>query len=178
MHFLENLCKTQVMTSFRLRPRFQIETNESMEQITERLHSKLIAAGHPFDEMIIPDHYILKIRKEDQHYWSPQLNLRFNKEGDNPLMISGRYEPHPNVWTLFMILYLSTGVLILFIGLIGFSQMSLGLSSPILWALPILILFGIFLYILTQLGQKLGAEQTFHLHHFLEEAINEKIHID
>lgn len=167
------------MTSFRLRPRFQIQTEEPEDSVVSKLRSKLESENHPFDEVVIPDHYILKVKSADQHYWSPQLNLKFTREeGDDTLLISGRYEPHPNVWTLFMILYLAIGVLALFIAVLGFSRMSLGLAAPILWILPVLAALAIFLYVLTQLGQKLGAEQTFDLHHFLEEAIGRDIHID
>lgn len=167
------------MTSFRLRPRFQIQTDESEDTVISKLRSKLESENHPFDEVMMPDHYILKVRSEDQHYWSPQLNLKFNrKEDDDILIISGRYEPHPNVWTLFMILYLAIAVLTLFIAVLGFSRMSLGLPAPILWILPVLAALAVFLYILTQLGQKLGAEQTFDLHHFFEGAMGTDIHID
>lgn len=167
------------MTSFRLRPRFEIETDQSEDTIVSKLRLKLESEGHPFDEVVIPDHYILKVKSEQQHYWSPQLNLKFNREEDDDILtISGRYEPHPNVWTLFMILYLAIGVLALFVAVLGFSRMSLGMSAPILWILPVLAALAVFLYILTQLGQKLGAEQTFDLHHFLEQAIGRDIHID
>jgi hypothetical protein len=33
------------------------------------------------------------------------------------------------------------------------------------------------LYFVAQTGQKMGAEQTFQLHHFFEESIGETVHI-
>ena len=81
----------------------------------------------------------------------------------------------PNVWTLFAMSYLAISVLLVFISIIGSSQYTLGHDAKILWALPFLLILGISLYIVSQLGQKLGAAQTYAIHYFFEDAIGENI---
>ena len=81
----------------------------------------------------------------------------------------------PNVWTLFTLVYLAVGVLFVFISIIGFSQKALGNSSSILYVLPILVAVALTMYIISQMGQKLGAAQTYAIHYFFEEALGEPV---
>ena len=168
------------MTSFRIRPRFKVASEKDsdtiIEEIKEKVHDPKMHCA--CDVIFIPGHIILKIKKEEQHYWSPQLELTLEEEEkEKGTLIKGRYGPHHNVWTLFIVLYLAIGILTLFVSILGFSRLSLGMNAPILWIVPFLFGFALLLYISSQLGQKLGAEQTFTLHHFLEELIDRKIHI-
>ena len=78
---------------------------------------------------------------------------------------------------MFIFLYTGIGVCILFGGLYGLSRLSLNLEAPILWAVPALLGLALLLYIIAQVGQKLGAQQMFDLHHFLEGAIEKKVRI-
>ncbi len=164
------------MTSFRIRPKFQIHLEKDSSTVLDDLRKGLEAEGNPFDTVEWPGHLVLKIKKEKQHYWSPQLNLQFI-EADKGTDVSGRYEPHHNVWTLFILCYLSLTIMALFIGIIGFSRLSLGMSASMLWGLPVLAGVAILLYFVSQLGQKLGAEETFDLHHFVERHTGKNIDI-
>ena len=164
------------MTSFRIRPKFEFYTQQSSEHVISTIKEALAKANEPFDFVEFPGHIILRIRKELQHYWSPQLNLELLPEEERTL-IKGRYEPHPNVWTLFVLCYLALGIMALFVGIIGFSRRSLDMPATILWILPALAVCALLLYLVSQLGQKLGAEETFDLHHFLESHLDVKIHI-
>lgn len=165
------------MTSFRIRPKFSVVIDRPIIDVVAGIKEGLVKDGEPFDLVEIPDHLILKIKKSDQHYWSPQLNIKFDAQGDQTL-VKGRYEPHHNVWTLFVLSYLALGVIALFIGIIGFSRMSLDMAAPILWGLPIVGLLAFALYFVSQLGQKLGAEETFDLHHFAEKHLRKSIRIE
>ena len=167
------------MSSFRVRPIFNVETELDMEEIVQKIeainhssqpHSRLHI--HVFDERIK-----LQLPEEGSHYWSPELEMHFSKTEDLT-HIKGRYGPHPNVWTLFMVLYLAIAISSLFILIIGFARLSLGLSSRILWLLPLLIGSYIVLYIVSQLGQKLGADETFTIHHFVEELFQKKVQLE
>ncbi|NND34674.1 MAG: hypothetical protein HKN76_18960, partial [Saprospiraceae bacterium] len=125
------------MTSFRIRPKFELSYPERSAVVIDRLNKKL--AQEPlFDVVEIPGHFILKIKKEDQHYWSPQLNLAIEDQSDGA-KIRGRYEPHHNVWTLFVLIYLALAILCLFVIIFGLSQWGLGLPAKILWILPLLL---------------------------------------
>jgi len=84
------------------------------------------------------------------------------------------YGPNPQVWTMFILIYGAIGVLALFITIIGVSRVMLDMSAPVLWALPVLGGAALLLYIFSQTGQKLGAEQTFTLHHFFEDTVHHR----
>ena len=164
------------MTSFRIRPKFEVPVEKKSEEIVRILEHSLELSEHPFDSVEFPGHYILRIKKENQHYWSPQLNLIF-EDDDTGCLILGRYEPHPNVWTLFLLLYLAIAILILFISILGLTRINLGMEAKILWILPVLGVMALGMYLVSQIGQKLGAEETFDIHHFVETSLEMKIHI-
>jgi len=166
------------MTSFRLRPRFKFHTKHTCDEIKERIEAKLSQGEQDCFAEYSNHHIFLKINPKEQHYWSPQLDLTCEtQEEKEGTMIKGLYGPHPHVWTFFMFSYLGLATLATFIGLIGLARLSLDLNSSILWIVPGLGLLGLILYISSQMGQKVGVEQTFVLHHFLEEVLEERIHV-
>jgi hypothetical protein len=164
------------MTSFRIRPRFKMEVELAPEQIKTMFREHVQTDNAPCIAAFMPAHIILRIPPEDQHFWSPNLELSL-QEQDNGTLIRGLYGPNPQVWTLFTLAYGAIATLSLFIGIIGTSQLSLDMAAPILWALPVLGSLALFLYIMSQTGQKLGAEQTFILHHFFEGTLNRKVSV-
>lgn len=166
------------MTSFRIRPRFRFISATSPEQIKKEMVEKLDTQHQTFVAKSVQGHFIVKIKGEEQHYWSPQLDIVFEKLPDGNTLIRGLYGPNPNVWTLFMFLYGSVILSILFWGIYEGSQYSLGILTAFSWVIPILCGVGGFLYLVSQFGQKLGAEQTFALHHFLEESLHAHVDID
>ena len=72
---------------------------------------------------------------------------------------------------------MTLGIIGLFILVIGFSRISLGMSSGILWVIPVLLTVAAVLYIIAQAGQKIGAEQMYTLHHFFEDLIHDEVNI-
>lgn len=166
------------MTSFRIRPRFRFTTKSSPEQIKKEMEEKLKTTHESFLFKSVPGHFIVKIKGEEKHYWSPHLHIVFEKLPNGNTLIRGLYGPNPNIWTLFALLYGSVLLSILFIGFYEGAQYSLGIISSFSWTIPILIGLGISMYLISQLGQKLGAEQTFALHHFLEDSLHQHIDIE
>ena len=164
------------MSSFHIRPKFEMTTPKSLEEIIELVKSGLKDNRHHLHGQAMHDHITIRINKDHRHYWSPQLSiLMYREPTDSMTTLKGVYGPMPNVWTLFAISYLAIGVLTTFISIIGFSQKALGHDSQILWTLPILAGLVIGLYIMSQLGQKLGAAQTYAIHYFFAETIQESI---
>ncbi len=162
------------MTSFRIRPRFQLSVKMQPEEIKERFRLRIAEPGAPCTAAYFPQHIILRLPEEEQHFWSPRLELALEAQ-DEGTLIRGLYGPSPQVWTFFTIAYGAIGTLALFIGIIGTSQLMLDLPGHILWVLPVLAGIALFLYVASQTGQKLGAEQTFTLHHFFEHTIAHKV---
>ncbi len=166
------------MTSIRIRPRFKATYNITPEQVEELVAEHLKEPDCSCTAKIIPGFIVLRILPQEQHFWSPQLSLSFEKTEDGTgTEIRGLYGPNPTVWAIFMFGYAATAILALFLSFYGFSQYTLGQDAKILWSLPILALVAVILYFVAQFGQKLGVEQTFTLHHFFEESIGKRIHI-
>lgn len=164
------------MSSFRIRPRFQYVLDSTPAQFEQLVRSKLDNPGAHCVGMVMPNYITLKIPAEERHYWSPQLSLSFEEE-NGKTRIWGLYGPNPPVWAIFFFGYAALAILGMFISIIGFSRMSLGLDAPILWALPVLGGLALALYLGAQTGQKIGAAQMFTLHHFWEDTIGEQVKI-
>lgn len=164
------------MTSFRVRPRFKQLSPFSKEELIQRLEEKVASCPTCIEGKLMPTHGLLRIKPEDQHFWSPQLAISFESTPEGTI-IRGMYGPHPTVWSLFVLGYALLGISFFFVALVGFARMSLALSYGIIWVLPVILLLYLVMYLLSQTGQKIGAEQTFLIHHFYEDAIGEKIAI-
>jgi hypothetical protein len=164
------------MTSFRIRPRFKVITSKTPTEIQQDIQQRLHTHTQDCIGTVIQGHIVLKIPIQDQHYWSPQLSLNLEEE-ENSTVIYGLYGPKPTVWAMFTFGYATIGILALFVGITGLSKVSLGKSAFELWAIPAFAIIALVLYVLSQIGQKIGAEQTFTLHHFFEEATGLKVHV-
>ncbi|MEO9474040.1 MAG: hypothetical protein ABJG41_00845 [Cyclobacteriaceae bacterium] len=162
------------MSSFRIRPRFKhlIENTEKAElekHICDELRkTKQFVFTH------IIGHIYIKIHPKEQHVWSPQLHLSFEQEGEN-MIVRGLYGPNPTVWAFFFFGYVGLGILTLFAGMWGTSLWSLGKEATVLWFVPLFGVLASGLYIVSQAGQKLGAQQMFDIHHFYEGVSHNKI---
>ena len=164
------------MASFRIRPKFEMTTSKTMDEIISLVKAKLHTNTHHLHGQAMHDHITIRVNKDHRHYWSPQLSiLMYREPEDTTTRLVGVYGPMPNVWTLFTLSYLAIGVLITFISIIGFSQRTLGNEANILWALPFLMILAIALYLFSQLGQKLGAAHTYLIHYFFQDALGEDI---
>ncbi|MCP4440163.1 MAG: hypothetical protein GY810_14565 [Aureispira sp.] len=165
------------MTSFRMRPRFRTTLNQQPEEIEQKLKAHMADPDTGCTGQNVRGHIILKIVPEEHHFWSPQLDLTFEKNEDGGTLVRGLYGPNPTLWLAFAYSYAAISILVLFIGMYGLAKLNLGQDAGILWVPTVLIVLGIIIYISSQIGQKIGAEQTFTLHHFLEDAVGERIHI-
>lgn len=163
------------MSSFRIRPRFKHVIVGDQEQVEERLQLA-VAKEKLFSSSHLPGHLHIKIKSSEQHFWSPQLHLSFEQEEDD-VVIRGLYGPNPTLWAIFFFGYIVLSILSLFIGMWGLTRWSLGLSTSVLWSLPVFGILAAILYFSAQTGQKLGAQQMYDIHHFYEETMNEKIPI-
>lgn len=165
------------MSSFRVRPRFKITSEKTVEELNKLLIEQ--KNRNEKETYIIEQNSgltVIKIPKNEQHFWSPELHLVF-EENNNKTLIRGLYGPKPEIWSFFSFSYIGLAVFSFFALIFGLAQISLKLSAPILWLLPIFAGFAVLIYLIAQFGQKFGAEQTFRLHYFFEESINERIHI-
>ena len=167
------------MSSFRIRPRFKEELSQSLEEF-KTVVSKALESTSEFSGLVSDNYCVIRIPVEQRHYWSPQLTLSIEKpqEGEKNIIVRGLYGPKPSVWAIFFMSYAALGVLSLFAGVFGLSQVLLQKPAPILWSIPLMAGIAVVLYLIAQGGQKVGAEQMFRIHHFYEELVKHKIHIE
>ncbi|TRX52685.1 hypothetical protein FNH22_21700 [Fulvivirga sp. M361] len=146
----------------------------SQEEMLERLRSLLESAPKNINGKLIDNHIVLNIAGNDVHYWSPQLNFRVEKHEQDPShsVISGLIGPRPAVWTLFMFIYFSVGIVGFFISSFGLSKWLLGEYSHLLLAFPIAVLFMLTAYLTGRYGKKLAKDQIVILKQFVRDAVN------
>jgi len=149
------------MSELELRPRFRIEVNNTENEVVEIVKKKLKEDNsNSFESTIIGDHLILRINKEKRHYWSPQMDISLETKEDGGTIIRCLLAPEPAVWTMFMFFYIGFGGLTLVGTVYGSSQQILDMTANGYWYA---LLGGIGLvvtFIASQVGQKMGEEQT------------------
>lgn len=160
--------------SYGIRPKFHVELNYSPQEIASKIaqslkHKKTDCIGWSNES-----YAIIGIKKEDQHFWSPQLSLRIETL-ENTTHLHGRYGPKSSVWTMFTFFYASVAFSLFIITIVGTSRWSLGESSAILWWIPILLIIGLTLFLVSSFGKRLAHDQMLQLHEFLEETLEIEI---
>jgi len=150
---------------YKVRPRFKIETHYSVEELKKKLQEGLQQEDATCIGIVNPGYVTLYIPRQDQHYWSPQLNLTFEKT-EKGCVLRGLYSPRPVVWTMFVFFYAIIALAVLFIGVLGLSYLMLDKPASILWLVPALIVIFLSLYLVAFFGQKLGEKQMIILHDF------------
>jgi len=159
------------MSSFRIRPRFTQTVDLDLEESRARIVDGLTAHDKRFEVKCFPGYITLRIPEQDRHFWTPRLTLSLYEAAEGGTRIEGIYGPNANVWSIFLYAYLFIGSAGLFAGIFGFCQWMIGIHAWGLWLLAALIGLAATLYFIAQLGQKLGAWQTFQLHQAYEAAI-------
>ena len=165
------------MSSFRLRPSFTHLIDLDIEAARERIVQGAREHSDRCSVKSFPSFVSLHVLEKDSHYWSPWLSLGLHPEGENRTRVVGIYGPSTNVWSAFLYGYMLAGTAALFSGMHGACQAWLGMQPWGLWIFTTLLLIMIGMYVFAQLGQKIGAQQTFQLHQIYEEAVAESVEI-
>lgn len=152
-----------------MRPRFDLQLPVAPDRWLRCLQELLEQNPGPLHGQVFRKHAVVQIRETERTFWSPYLNLEVEEEPDGSA-IRGRFSPHPNVWTLFMAIYILLSIGGLGGLTYGFVQVTLG-EPP--WAFLIvpasIALFG-FVYGATLIGQGLGAEQMYLMRSLVDRA--------
>lgn len=152
-----------------VRPRFKVETPFSVETLTEKIRSRLDEENAPCKGRFVHGHVTLYLPPQEQHYWSPQLDLTL-EESEKGSTVRGMYGPRPIVWTMFVFFYSVIGFAALVITVLGLSYLSLGRSVAILWLVPVLVIAFFTLYLVANFGKKMGRGQMGTLHEFVKDS--------
>ena len=159
------------MSSFRIRPRFE-HTLEFNREDTRQMILRSLAAHSPSLEVkSFPEFIGLHIAEKERRYWSPRLFLSLEATPEGTTRIEGIYGPEIEIWSIFLYGYLITGLLGIFSGIYGCAQLVIEEHPWAFWVTGTMSLIAALLYLGAQLGQKLGAWQTFQLHQAYQTAI-------
>ena len=160
------------MKSMQLRPRFELELPYLPADLQQHLRDHMHRPDVKIDASILDQYAVMRVPENDQHFWSPQLNLTWDETETPPTFLHGRFSPRPSVWTMFAFFYVAS-VFLGVMGLIfGLAQLQLGKYPGGLWAVPISMVFVILAYIIAYSGQKLGEEQMDELRSELDQALS------
>jgi hypothetical protein len=116
-------------------------------------------------------HAELFVPEGERRVWSPWLSVTAEEAREAGSLVRGRFAPHPHVWTLYMFLAFGLGFALLVGVTWGYAQWAMGETPWALLSLPLGLVLGSGLYLVSLIGQRLGAEQIEHLESALHELV-------
>lgn len=135
----------------------------------ERLRQRLPECPH-CTGVSVGRHAELFVPENKRQLWSPWLSITADDHGTGSLL-SGRFAPHPNVWTFYLFLAFGIGFALLVGTTWGYAQWATGRAPWALASVPALLFLGALLLVASQVGQKLGGSQMDDLRAALDELI-------
>jgi len=151
-----------------LKPRFQLELEENQQDVLEKFKDNIADKDCKYCSKISGNHIFIDIPKEDEHFWSPQLQVEILKGEEDKTIVKGILGPKPQVWTFFMFLHFAVALAFIVVFVWFYVNWSLGKDSQIqLYILIGLPIVWLILYFSGQSGKKLGYKQMVELDTFL-----------
>jgi hypothetical protein len=143
-----------------IQPTFRLDVSAAKEVAVPRFQSAMERRGDGQLYMSHGEYAEFHLEPEMHRLWSPHLLVYFvDGNSDDRCSLIGRFAPRPNLWTLIWIFYLAFFCSIFFAGIFAGSQWLVG-EFP--WGLAIvaatLVLYA-GLFIASQIGQSLCADQ-------------------
>lgn len=152
------------LSSFRIRPRFEQVVAPAPDPAYSALLRGLAAHAPELVVRPFPGFIALHVPDVERRYWSPRLFLSLEAVPGGGTRIEGIYGPEIEIWSVFLYGYIGTGMLGTFSGIYGVCQRLLGQEAWGLYVCGAMAVIALSLYLFAQLGQKLGAHQTYRLH--------------
>lgn len=170
--------------SLGFRPTFSLEVGCPSRELLPRLYAQLAqepallgitrVPGGGADHVLESDHFTLRVLDEESHFWSPWLNVEVIAHGEGSLL-SGRFSPHPAVWTGFMFAYLILGMIGFFSLIFAWALSSSGGTPWTLGVGGLSAATAIALWWASQVGQRLAADQMAALREILERVVSASV---
>jgi Na+/melibiose symporter-like transporter len=151
-----------------LKPRFKMEFEANEEEILDKFKDNLKDENCKYCSKIIDKHIVIDVPVDEDHFWSPQLNVEIEKDENKKTIVKGVLGPKPQVWTFFMFLHFAVAVAFFVFLVIFYTKWSLNQEYlfPMIMTI-ILPVVWVVLYFFGQLGKKFGYKQMVELHDFL-----------
>lgn len=154
-----------------LRPRFKRMIPNDSECILQRLET---AKNTQTDFVVtrIDNHVFIKIPRNKQHFWSPQLHIEVDEVDEQHCELHGLFGPSPTVWTFFMFLHFLVVCLFIGFGIWAYTDAVLGNSYVFQVCLMVVMVFMWFvLYFAGRMGKATGQTEMIDLYNFLNKTI-------
>ena len=149
--------------SIALRPRFEVESKKSVEQILERAKILKSELKSDYQIKIIDEHLYFYFSKEKRKYYSPFLHLELEaNEGET--IVKGLFGPEQLLWTLFMFLHFIIAGLFLVFAMMAYTHWSLNQSVVLdVVVMTFMVVFWILLYVIARINREKGVPQMHEL---------------
>ena len=166
---------TQKNNEFFLRPRFKMDFNENQQKIITKFKENLNQKNCKYCSKIIDGHIIIDVYGEENHFWSPQLNIEVVEIDENKAVVKGLFGPKPQVWTLFMFIHFIMAFAFMVFIIMAYVQWNLkseySFALTMIFVVPVLWFL---MYFLERLGKKKGHNQMDELHQFMMKTLEKK----
>lgn len=154
-----------------LRPRFQME----LQQDHTAALNLFEAAKYSQKKYIISrvdNHVFIRLPKQDQHFWSPQLHLEILDNNGRGSILKGLYGPNPTVWTLFMFLHFMIAGLFIAFGIWAYSNHALKISYSLqIFFMGLMVVLWFALYFAGRLGKRAGKNEMLDMQTFMNNVL-------
>lgn len=149
--------------SIALRPRFEVESKKSVEQILERAKILKSELKSDYQIKIIDEHLYFYFSKEKRKYYSPFLHLELEAE-EGKTKVKGLFGPEQLLWTLFMFLHFIVAGLFLVFSMMAYTHWSLNQSIVLdIVVMTFMVVFWILLYVIARINREKGVPQMHEL---------------
>ncbi|HKJ06964.1 MAG TPA: hypothetical protein VJ970_05815 [Flavobacteriaceae bacterium] len=155
-----------------LRPRFQLEINESKKTVLAKFKAQQQLENCTYCIKVIGDHVVVDVPKDENHFWSPQLHLEIEETIENKALVKGLFGPKPTVWTLFMFIHFAVAVAFIGFGIMWYVTYTIKTDTTLAMAMVIVLpILWILLYIFGRLGRIRGRKQMRELNRFMTKTL-------
>lgn len=157
----------------RARPRFTLDLTIPPAKVLERVRAHLERDAKVTGKLFRST-FLLTVREEDAHFWSPHLDVQLDAAGDGNTRLSAVFAPRPQIWTAFVAVQLLFGLLSSAAAVYLISVLTLD-KDPVV---PLVALVGFLIggglaYGAAYVGQGIGSEQMYELRAFLDRALRD-----
>ena len=166
--------KDYLNSDIHLRPRFKMNFNESQDVLISKFKKNLKSENCNYCSKIVDGHIIIDVPEDENHFWSPQLNIEIETMQADKTIVKGLFGPKPQLWTLFMFFHFAVAVAFIGFSIMTYVQWTLkedySMALMIVIGLPIL---WVAMYFLGRIGRRKGHKQMDELYGFMMKTLEE-----
>ena len=149
--------------SIALRPKFEVESKNSIAQILEKAKQLKTELKADYQIKIIDEHLYFYFSKEKRKYYSPFLHLEL-EANEGKTTVKGLFGPEQLLWTLFMFLHFIVAGLFLVFSMMAYTHWSLNQSIVLdIVVMTFMVVFWILLYVIARINREKGVPQMHEL---------------